>query len=77
VLKIPGIYLFALWLKDEQADDDIFVPLIEASPQLAAKEEYSKEEFERILRQDAQQQLQAQQQLEFPEPTEGDTPPAS
>ncbi|TFI52523.1 hypothetical protein BLD44_019750 [Mastigocladus laminosus UU774] len=75
VLKIPAIYLFALWLKDEQGDDDIFVPLVEASPQLEAKEEYSKEEFERILRQDAQQQLQAQQQLEFPEPTDDDTPP--
>lgn len=65
--KFDGIYLFALWLKDEQGDDDIFVPLIEASPQLQAKEEYSKAEFESILAQDAQRQLQAHQQLQFPE----------
>jgi hypothetical protein len=50
MLRVPGIYLMALWLKDKQGQDDIFVPLAPAPAGLDAGTQYSWNELQTQLK---------------------------
>ncbi|MDJ0597692.1 MAG: hypothetical protein QNJ37_02445 [Crocosphaera sp.] len=70
VLKIPAIYVYVLWLKDEEGNEDLFLPIEPTIEPLSAKEEYSNDEFIEILEKAALVQLEAQQAIQLPETTE-------
>ena len=44
VLRIPALYLMALWLKDENGDDDVVIPLDPAPAPLESGRRYRPEE---------------------------------
>lgn len=50
VLQIPGIYVFALWFKAAQDDDDLLVPMKPAPTALRASVPYSRSDFEAIVK---------------------------
>ena len=50
VLRIPGIYVIALWLKNILTGENVFVPVAPAPRELEALRDYSEEEFMRVLR---------------------------
>jgi len=50
VLRIPGIYVVALWLKDMAGAADLLVPVAPAPQRLEADRIYSEEEFTGIVR---------------------------
>jgi hypothetical protein len=53
MLRVPGIYLMALWLKDRQGQDDIFVPLSPAPAGLEAGARYSWDDLQAQLKEPA------------------------
>ena len=50
ILQIPGIYVFALWLKAPKDDDDVLIPMKPAPPALRAGATYGRSEFETIVK---------------------------
>ena len=50
ILRIPGIYLLALWLKDLKGGAHVFIPVPPAPRELEAGKSYSEEEFLEIAR---------------------------
>lgn len=50
LLQIPGIYVFALWLKAPQDDDDLLLPINPAPAVLRAGVPYGRSEFEAIVK---------------------------
>lgn len=50
ILQIPGIYVFALWLKAIQNDDDLLIPMKPAPVALRARNAYARSEFESIVK---------------------------
>ena len=59
LLRIPGVYLMALWLRDEDGehDGDVVVPLAPAPPPIEAGRHYALAELQPLLRQLAQERL--------------------
>lgn len=57
LLRIPGIYLVALWLRDEDGDGDVVVPLAPAPAPLEAGRHYRPEEIQPLLQQLARERL--------------------
>jgi len=57
VLQIPGIYVFALWLKAPQDDDDLLLPMRPAPTALRAGIPYRRSDFEAIVKPMAQARL--------------------
>jgi hypothetical protein len=49
VIRIPALYVMALWLKDLDGDDDVVVPMAPAPPFLEANRPYSEREFLKAL----------------------------
>jgi hypothetical protein len=49
VLRIPGLYFMALWLKDEDGDGDAIVPLAPAPAPFKADRRYRPAELEDVL----------------------------
>ena len=58
MLKIPALYVVALWLKDLRADDDLFVPLDPAPAFLETGRAYREGEFLDALEGPARQRLE-------------------
>jgi hypothetical protein len=50
ILQIPGIYVFALWLKAPQDADDLLIPMNPARAPLRAGDSYTRSEFEAIVK---------------------------
>jgi hypothetical protein len=50
LLQIPGIYVFALWLKAPQDGDDLLMPMKPAPTALRAGVAYARSEFEAIVK---------------------------
>jgi hypothetical protein len=57
VLRLPALYLMALWLKDEAGDDDLIVPLDPAPAGIEAGRGYGEEELLDELRHRARSRL--------------------
>jgi hypothetical protein len=59
LLRIPGVYLMALWLRDEdgEGDGDVVVPLAPAPLPLEAGRHYAPAQLQPILRELAQERL--------------------
>lgn len=57
VLRIPGIYVMALWLKSGNSKDDIFIPMKPTLEELEPGREYGVDEFTSILVNAAQARL--------------------
>jgi len=49
VIRIPALYVMALWLKDLDGDDDVVVPMAPAPPFLEANRPYTEREFLRAV----------------------------
>ncbi len=58
-VRIPGIYLVALWLRDEDGgrDGDVVVPLAPAPPPLEAGRNYPPAEIRPLLQRLAEERL--------------------
>ncbi len=50
LLRIPALYVVALWLKDRDGDDDLFVPIGPVAPPLLAGNTYTTTEIEQLLK---------------------------
>ncbi|HWM54319.1 MAG TPA: hypothetical protein VNO20_02880 [Solirubrobacterales bacterium] len=59
LLRIPALYLMTLWLKDEDDDRDLFVPLEPAPPHVSPGRTYTWQELSECLRPLAQERLEA------------------
>ncbi len=57
VLRVPGIYVVALWLKREDGSGDLMVPVAPVPPDLVANQSYSVAEFFAIVGRMAEQRL--------------------
>lgn len=68
MLRVPALYLMALWLKDRQGSDDIFVPLEPAPSELEAGARYSWERLRTQLKEAAQTRLAQEDEQEGPGP---------
>jgi hypothetical protein len=49
ILRIPALYVMALWLKDLGGDDDVIVPMAPAPPYLEPNRPYTEREFLKAL----------------------------
>ena len=49
IVRIPALYVMALWLKDLDGDDDVVVPMAPAPPFLEANRPYTEREFLKAL----------------------------
>ena len=49
VVRIPALYVMALWLKDLDGDDDVVIPMAPAPPFLEANRPYTEREFLKAL----------------------------
>jgi hypothetical protein len=49
VIRIPALYVMALWLKDLDGDDDVVIPMAPAPPFLEANRPYTEREFLRAV----------------------------
>lgn len=58
-LRIPALYVFALWLKEENSKNDLFIPLDPTIPDLEAGKKYTPTEFFSILKPLAEQRLKS------------------
>jgi hypothetical protein len=58
LLKVPALYVVALWLKDLEGDRDLVIPLDPAPPYLEPGRAYTEAEFLEILGEPARQRLQ-------------------
>lgn len=59
LLRVPALYVMALWLKDLRGHDDLLLPMAPAPAPLEATHTYTAEEFTELLAVPAQQrQLQ-------------------
>lgn len=57
VLRIPALYVFALWFKDEQNKKDFLVPLPPVHHALEAGKVYSPDDFFAALKPEAEERL--------------------
>ena len=57
VLRVPALYVTALWLKDLQNNQDIVIPIPPTNTCLKPSEEYTPSKFIQLLHQPAQQKL--------------------
>ncbi len=57
VLRIPALYVVALWLKDDSGEDDLFVPMEPTHHALVPGQTYSREELDAILSVAAKERL--------------------
>jgi hypothetical protein len=58
LLKVPALYVVALWLKDLNGDRDLVVPLAPAPPYLVPGRAYAHTDFLGLLVEPARQRLQ-------------------
>jgi len=58
LLRIPALYVLALWLRDTEGDADIILPLAPAPAELDTSRTYTPEEFTRTLQESARRQLE-------------------
>jgi len=49
LIRVPALYVMALWLKDLDGDDDVVVPMAPAPPFLEANRPYTEREFLKAL----------------------------
>jgi hypothetical protein len=49
LVRIPALYVMALWLKDLDGDDDVVIPMAPAPPYLEANRPYTQQEFLKAL----------------------------
>ena len=49
IVRIPALYVMALWLKDLDGDDDVVVPMAPAPPYLEANRPYTEQKFLKAL----------------------------
>jgi hypothetical protein len=49
VIRIPALYVMALWMKDLDGDDDVVIPMAPAPPFLEANRPYTEREFLKAL----------------------------
>jgi hypothetical protein len=49
ILRIPALYVMALWLKDLDGDADLIVPMAPSPPYLEANRPYTERDFMRAL----------------------------
>lgn len=54
-LRIPALYVMALWLRSENPENDIFIPLAPTHQDLEPGKEYSREAFLSIMEKAAQE----------------------
>lgn len=57
VLTIPALRIVALWLKDDEGDEDIIMPIEPTPPPLVANREMSVEEFLEVVGKQAEELL--------------------
>lgn len=55
MLRIPALYVVALWLKDTEGENDVLIPIAPTSPLLTAGKPYSPAEMLDTLRESARQ----------------------
>lgn len=72
MLRVPSLYLMALWLKDRQGEDDIFVPLTPAPSELEAGTHYSWDDLRTRLKEPATRLMEheSKQDQDLAEPEE-------
>ena len=68
LLRVPALYLMALWLKDEDGNQDLFVPLEPAPADLTPGHAYKWRELGERLRPMARERLEAED-VDEPGPT--------
>jgi hypothetical protein len=49
VIRVPALYVMALWLKDLEGDRDVIVPMAPSPPFLEANRPYTEREFLKAL----------------------------
>jgi hypothetical protein len=57
LLRVPGAFCIALWLRSTDGTPDAFVPIPPCPPSLTPKKIYAEEEFRAALLPDATKQL--------------------
>jgi hypothetical protein len=57
LLRIPALYVTALWLKDTEGSQDVLIPIPPTFPALKPGEPYSSSQMAEILRQPAKKKL--------------------
>lgn len=58
LLKIPAVYVIALWLKAEGEGEDVLIPIGETPPEVESDRSYSPEELQGALAEQARRQLE-------------------
>jgi hypothetical protein len=58
LLRIPALYVMAMWLKDLDGSNDLIIPLAPAPPFLSAGQKYSESAFAEAVAGPAQQRLE-------------------
>jgi len=53
LLRVPSLYVDAIWLKERQTGRDLIIPIPPSLPPLVVGRHYSAPEFEAVLRQEA------------------------
>ncbi len=64
VLRIPALYVFAVWLKDKAGEEDLIVPLEPTHDALDADRVYGAKEFVEALIEPAKESLEMDRELE-------------
>jgi hypothetical protein len=49
-LRVPSVFVFALWFKDLNGMEDRFIPVAPTNPVFVAGKQYTREEFAKLLR---------------------------
>jgi hypothetical protein len=51
LLRVPALYVVAVWLKDQRAANDLLIPIPPTRPPLVVGQPYTTADFERVLKQ--------------------------
>jgi hypothetical protein len=57
LIRVPPLYVMALWLSDERGGDDLVMPMPPTPPYLEAGRPYRGDEFPNLLAEDARKRL--------------------
>ena len=74
VLRIPSIYVMAIWLMGEDHDHEFFVPLAPVHQNFEAGKTYSADDFETLLKETALEMVDIKEEVSKEEITEKEEP---
>jgi hypothetical protein len=69
LLRVPALYIVAIWLKDRKSGQDILIPLPPSGPPLVVGQHYSASDFEAVLKAAADARIAAPPAPGHPSPS--------